>query len=243
MAKYEFIHKTLFFPEQGILVIGDLHIGYEHALTQSGVLLPEQQVKETIKNLEMTIEKIKSKKWKLKKIVFLGDIKHFFSYEYAEKANFYKVMDFLKEHLAEEDIIVIRGNHDTMDYTYGDMEDFHIEGNIAFVHGHMPFKEAFAKEIKTVVLGHLHPSVILSENPGVKTETYKCFLTGFSRGKEFIIVPSFLEFYEGTPVNYYDDDYIESFSIIPKKDMMKFQIHVVGEDGNAYDFGRIMDLN
>ena len=59
MTEYKFIGKTIFFPEQGILAVGDLHIGYEESLRQSGVLMPEQQVKEVINDLRNIINEIK----------------------------------------------------------------------------------------------------------------------------------------------------------------------------------------
>ncbi len=241
-SNYEFLGKTLFFPEQGILAIGDLHIGYEQAMMESGILLPEHQVKEVIESLEKVIEEIKSKKQKIKKFIFLGDIKHFFSYEREEKINFNKILEFLGKYVAENNIILIKGNHDTMDYSYGNMKDYYIEEDVAFLHGHLSFPEVFDKKVNIIVSGHLHPSIILEENPGVKHETYKCFLVGPSKGKTFIVMPSFLEFYEGTPINYYQEDFVESFSIIPKKDIIKFSVHVVGED-KVYDFGRVKDLN
>jgi len=240
MSTYEFIDKTLFFPKQGILVIGDLHIGYELALVESGILLPEQQVAETIENLKEIISEIKARKYELKKIVFLGDIKHFFGYEYAEKVNFNKVLDFLKTHVSEENIILIKGNHDTMDLGM-DFKDYYVDSNIAFTHGHQAFSILYDKKIDYVVTGHLHPSVILEEEPGVKHETYKCFLEGEVNGKRIVVMPSFLEFYEGTPVNFYGEDFIESFSIISKRDILKFKIHVVGDDG-VYEFGTVGEL-
>lgn len=239
--KYIFLNKALFFPEQGILTIGDLHIGYEEALVQSGVLLPEQQVEETIFALKSLVEEVKARDFTLKKVVFLGDIKHMFGYDWKEKKNFFSVLDFLKMHVSEKNIIIIKGNHDTMNLGLK-MIDFYIEEDVAFVHGHDSFIEIFNNKVKYVVSGHLHPSVILSENPGVKNETYKCFLTGVSQKKNFIVVPSFLDFYEGTPVNYYRENFIEFFSIIPRKDILKFKVHVVSENGDVYDFGKVGDL-
>ena len=238
--RHEFIDKCLFFPEQGILVIGDLHIGYELALVESGILLPEQQVAEVLENLKKIINEIKNKRYGLKKVIFLGDIKHFFSYEYAEKANFNKVLDFLKTVVPEKNIILIRGNHDTMNLGF-DFRDYYIEDGIAFLHGHVPYPAAYDKTVVCIVTGHLHPSVIIEESPGVKHENYKCFLEGNIKRKTYIVMPSFLEFYEGTPVNFYSEDFIESFSIISKKDIIKFKIHVVGDDG-VYEFGRVGDL-
>jgi putative SbcD/Mre11-related phosphoesterase len=238
--EYIFIDKSLFFPEQGILVIGDLHIGYEQSLVESGILLPEQQVIEVIDNLKKIIKEIKEKKYELKKIVFLGDIKHFFGYKWKEKANFNKILEFLNDYVDEKNIIIIRGNHDTMDLGL-QFKDYYIDSGIAFLHGHDSFPEIYDKTVDCIVTGHLHPSVILEENPGVKKEVYKCFLIGSTKGRVFIVMPSFLEFYEGTPVNYYAEDFIESFSIIPKKEILKARVHVIGKN-EIYDFGRVGDL-
>ena len=37
MEEYEFVNKTLYLKKQGILVFGDLHLGYEAALRESGI--------------------------------------------------------------------------------------------------------------------------------------------------------------------------------------------------------------
>jgi metallophosphoesterase superfamily enzyme len=81
----------------------------------------------------------------------------------------------------------------------------------------------------------------LAEKPGVKKETYKCFLEGSYKGKTFIVIPSFVGYYEGTPVNDYREDYLESFFIVPKKEMLKFKVHVIGKD-RVYEFGMVGDL-
>ena len=244
MVERIFIDKTVFFPEQGILAVGDLHVGYDYMLVQSGVLVPERQIKETLEDFERIIEKIKSLGYELKKIVFLGDIKHSFGYEFAERNELREIIAALTKYVPEENIIFVKGNHDTMDYTLErKMKPYHIEpdAGIAFIHGHQTFPEIFDKGIKTVVLGHLHPSVILEETPGVKREIYKCFLEGESHDKNLIILPSFLGMSEGTPVNTYIEDYSEDFSIVPKKDIMKFRIHVVGDD-EVLDFGEVREL-
>ena len=239
--KYSFIDKTLFFPNEGILVVGDLHIGFEHMLRQSGVLVPERQIKDMIAELDEIFKKIKKEKQKLNKIIFLGDIKHAFGFQFQERNEFRQVMDFLIQHVPKENIILIKGNHDTMDYSYGNMKEHYIDGDLAFLHGHKPYPEMFDKKVKFVVIGHLHPSIILEEKPGVKREAYKCFLEGEYKNKTFIVVPSFIGFVEGTPVNDYKEDYMGSFSVIPRFEILKFKIHVVGDDG-VYDFGTVKDL-
>ena len=238
---YKFIDKTLFFPEKGILVFGDLHLGYDYMLRQSGVLIPERQLKDIIENLKEIFKIIKNKKQNVKKVVFLGDITHAFGFEFQERNEFLEIMDFIKTQVSEENIILIKGNHDTMDFSHGNMKFYHIEDGIAFVHGHESYPEIFDKHIRIVVSGHLHPSLILEEKPGVKREAYKCFLEGKYKDKIFIILPSFFGFIEGTAVNDYKEDYIESFSIIPRKEMLNAKIHVIGDDG-IYDFGKVREL-
>jgi len=242
MKDYLFIGKTIFFPKHGILAVGDLHLGYEYKMQQSGVLVPEAQVEEIKTELKEIFEEIKEKNFKLKKIVFIGDIKHSFSYEWKEKNYFREILSFLKNYIEDKNIILIKGNHDTIDYSFSErLKDYFIEGELAFSHGHEAFPEIFDKKIKTIVIGHLHPSIILSDKQNIKREKYKCFLVGKFREKEIIILPSFLATIEGTTINSINDEYEDYFSIIPKKSLMSFETFVVGEK-EVYDFGKIKKL-
>jgi putative SbcD/Mre11-related phosphoesterase len=240
MAEYEFIDKALFFPREGIVAIGDLHLGFEEALRQSGILVPERQTKDIIENLRAIFSEIEKKGYGIKKIVFLGDIKHAFYFEREELKGFNEIMDFLHERFDDMDIILIKGNHDTMDYSLErKMKPWHMESGILFVHGHRPVSKSIISRAGVIVMGHTHPCVIFSE--GAKKEVYKCFLDGKFMGRTAIVMPSFMDITEGTPVNFYDEDYIEEFSAIPKKDIMNFKVHAIGEKG-VLDFGKIRDL-
>jgi len=243
-SDYIFIGKTLFFPKQGILAIGDLHLGFEYQMQQSGILVPEMQIKEIKEELEKIFDEIKKRKLKLKKIVFIGDIKHSFSYEWKEKNYFNDLLKFLRVYVKDKDIILIKGNHDTIDYSFSDrLKDYFIDGEIIFIHGHILFPELLDKKIKIVVMGHLHPSIIISDSQGIKKEKYKCFLTGKFRQKNVIILPSFLSAIEGTTINSLEYEYEDYFSIIPKKNLMNFNVFVVGEEENkVYNFGKIKKL-
>lgn len=238
--KYIFINKTVFFPEEGILAVGDLHLGYDVMLKKSGILIPNNFIKETIEELDKIFKEIENQNLKLKKVVFLGDIKHSFSYEWEEKHNIYKVFDFIQKKVSEKNIIITKGNHDTIDFLKN-LKDYYIEKDIAFLHGDKDFLEVYDTKIKYVVLGHLHPSVMLQDPKGIKKEEYKCFLTGKYKNKEFIVLPSFLSLIEGTRVNNLDHEYEDYFSIIPKKNLRTFNLHVVG-DNRVYPFGKIKDL-
>src|SRR3989338_8681821 len=163
MTNHIFISKSVFFPESGILAVGDLHVGYEQSLIESGILMPEMQVKEIIEDLEKIINEIKNQGFQLKKIVFLGDIKHYFNYEWKEKFNFDKILDFLKERVKDSDIILIKGNHDKFDFSGKKMKNYYFNKGIMFFHGHMDFLQLHEEKVKMWVIGHLHPSIILSD--------------------------------------------------------------------------------
>ena len=237
-----FISKSVFFPEHGILAIGDLHVGYEHALIESGILVPEQQVKEIIEDLQKIINEIKKRNYELKKIVFLGDIKHYFNYEWKERFNFNKILDFLRGYVKDSDIILIKGNHDKFDFSGKKMKNYYFNKGIMFFHGHMDFQQINDERVNVWVLGHLHPSVLLSDKAKIKREKYKCFLSGFYKGKEVIVVPSFFGIIEGTPVNEKRYDNEEGFSVIPNKELQKFEVHAIGEDGKILNFGEVRKI-
>jgi metallophosphoesterase superfamily enzyme len=83
--------------------------------------------------------------------------------------------------------------------------------------------------------------VIISDKPNIKREKYKCFLIGKYKTKNIIILPSFLATIEGTTINSIEYEYDDSFSIIPKKNLMNFNVYVWGEKEN-YSFGKIRSI-
>lgn len=242
MTDYIFINKSIFFPKNGILAIGDLHLGYEHMLKQAGVNLPSMQIKNIIADLKDIFSEIKNKGHKIKKIVFLGDIKHFFGYEYEERKSFDDVLKFLKTYFDEKDIILIRGNHDAVQYSKNKMKDYYISDEIAFLHGHKNFPEIYDKKIKTIVIGHLHPSVIISDKANIKREKFKCFLVGEMKGKKLLALPSFFEITDGVSVNDYREEYHDYNSIIPKRNLLNSKVFAIGKE-NIFNFGKVRDLD
>jgi len=242
MINFKLIDKSVFFPEYGILAIGDLHIGHEHAIRKSGVLIPETQVKDVINDLKKIITKIKDEKHKLKKIVFLGDIKHFFGYEWKERFYFNKVLDFLHQHINDKDIVLIKGNHDKFDFSGKKMKNYYINKELCFLHGHLSFPKILEDKVKMLIMGHLHPSIMLSDKQNIKREKYKCFLKGKFKGKDVLILPSFFGAIEGTQINnpnYYPE---EGFSMIPVKEIQKFEVYVLNEAGEILEFGKVKKL-
>lgn len=231
-----FISKTLFFPKPGILVIGDLHLGYDSMIKEQGISLLFDQLEETKKELEIIIKRIKAL-YTLKRIILLGDIKHHFQFQKEEIFDLRNFLKFLEKYLPKENIILIKGNHDTFTLKDYKLENFHIENDLAFTHGEQEFTELFNnKNIKTIVTSHIHPAVLIKDKINIKREKYKCFLVGKYKKKQFIILPSFFSITEGTEISEYSKG--EKYQqIVPKEKLKSFETYVVGING-VYDFGK-----
>jgi len=229
--KFEFIGKSLYFPNSGVLVLADLHVGWEESLNKQGIFVPRSQFEETMKDLREIFKKINI----VDKIVIVGDLKHEFgdilSQEWREIE---EVLDFLKK--KSEKVILIRGNHDTILEPIArrkelDVKDFHIEDGICFLHGDEIFSECLDKKIEMIILGHRHPAVVLSDK--YKKEKYKCFLVGKWKGKKIVILPSFFPFVEGGDVVAIEDNKL----FIPESKLKDFEVFIVGD--KTYKFGKV----
>lgn len=231
-----FLSKTLFFPKQGILAIGDLHLGYDSMLKNMGINIPFDQLEESKKELEIILKRIKAI-YTLKKIILLGDMKHHFSFQHDEISDLRNFLRFLEKYTKKENIILIKGNHDTFTLRDYELRDFYIEGNLAFTHGEITFPELYKnKNIKTIITSHIHPAVLIKDSINIKREKYKCFLIGKYKRKQFIILPSFFSMTEGTEINEYGKG--EKYKqIVPKNKLSSFETYVVGKN-KVYGFGK-----
>ncbi len=240
--RYVFIGKTLFFLKEKILVLGDLHLGFEKMLRNQGLDFPVKQFEGIKEELEKTILHIKARYGKIEEIVLLGDIKHHYSFEAEERKEVNMLISFLKRYIPENKIIFIRGNHEKNDKN-GKYTDYYIVKDIAFIHGHREFLEIYDKKINLIVMGHLHPSVTLRDEMKIRNEKYKCFLVGKHKKKEIIVVPSFLSFTEGVAANEIEEIMDNSFSIIPNKILSEFEVFIANSIGEeALNFGKLKSL-
>lgn len=216
--------------ERKILVIGDLHLGYEESLNLSGVMVSRHLYDEMINYLDQVFEKIGN----VNEIILLGDVKHHFGKIILQEWNdFMKLTNYLKE--KSEKIIIIKGNHDKMIEPVAkragiETIKFYKSGEILFLHGDVVFDEINDKNVKKILMGHWHPAVEISD--GVKVEKYKCFLIGKNGKKDIIILPSFFGGSVGTDLR--DGKFEEKW----KMNLKKFNVKVVSDEGlEVMDFG------
>ena len=175
--KFEFLNKCLLIEnKEKILVLGDLHLGYEESLNEQGIFIPRQQFEIILNELG----KIFARTGKLEEIVILGDLKHEFgSISEQEWNETLEILDFLKRH--SKNVILIKGNHDTILGPIAKrkdiaLKDFYKTNGICFLHGDKLFPECLNKDVKMLIMGHRHPAVFLQDK--YKKEKYKCFLQG-----------------------------------------------------------------
>jgi len=148
------------------MVIADLHIGWEMALSAKGIHVPTQMPKllNKLTNLIST--------YKPERLLILGDVKH--TVATAEMGEWQDIPDFFNELKKQiQEILIIRGNHD------GNLEPLLPEnikilpstgmtiGEVGFFHGHRWPSPSLLK-CKTLVMGHVHPVVAFRDPAGFR---------------------------------------------------------------------------
>jgi len=235
LPEAEIIDLSLFFPKEKILVLTDLHLGFEEALIRQGVSVPRFNFSDSVKKLN----KIFALTGKVEKIIILGDLKHEFGLiSQQEWSEVSRLLAFFN--LNSEEIILLKGNHDNIlgpiaKWNKLSIQDsfFFEEKKILFLHGDkIPETKEFQKA-KILVIGHEHPAITLSE--GVKKEKFKCFLKGKYMKKNLIVLPSFNLASEGT-------DVLKEKLLSPflEQNLDDFDVWVAAD--KTYFFGKIKGL-
>ena len=108
------------------------------------------------------------------------------------------------------------------------MLDSYRENGILFVHGHEDFEE---EDFDTVVIGHEHPALVLTEQIGV-SEKIEGFLYGQTQdSKNIVVLPAFSSIANGTGVNEVPSR--ELLSPILRNSVSKGSLKAVGVDREA----------
>ena len=233
---------ALYLKKENIVVIGDVHLGYEEAMVKRGVFMPRFQFRDTIERLGNIFSLLqprlkKLKKEKLEAIVVNGDLKHDFgTISDQEWREILKFIDFLLQHA--EQVILIKGNHDIKLAPIARKRGIVVVENIAIndkfiCHGHeVPASKEFEKS-KVVIVGNEHPAVSLRD--GARSELYKCFIVGKWKSKKMIVMPSFNQITIGTDI--LKGEFISPFM---QQNLGSFEVFVVGD--KVYHFGKVRNI-
>lgn len=242
----KFLHDCLLIKD--ILVIGDLHIGYDGQFYGKAAF-PGAQLKNIIEKLDGVFDILKKEKVKIKKIILLGDVKHDFgTITDIEWREILKFFDYLISNIDDKSkVIVIKGNHDNIlepivkkrKILLKSYYKLVIDGKkFCFMHGDRLFKQCLDSDC--LVFGHIHPAITLHDK--YKSEKYKCFLNGKWKGKNIFILPSFTDIrygYDLNKINHKND----GFFFIPYKDLKKFEVIIYNsKERKGYNFGKLKGL-
>jgi uncharacterized protein len=148
------------------LVVADPHLGWELSLQEKGIHVPSQ----TPKLLQKLVTLLDQEKPDV--LLIVGDVKY--SVVASEPGEWHDIPDFfeeVKKHVAE--IGVVRGNHDAnLEPMLPEKVTMHpatglVIGDVGLFHGHKWPSPALLG-CKTLVMGHLHPVVVLRDAAGFK---------------------------------------------------------------------------
>ena len=187
--------------------VSDLHLGIEAQLRRAGFNIPSQAPK-----MLSSLESLASHGDNL---LILGDVKHKIpSVSYREDREIPPFLETLLRRYGN--VTIVAGNHD------GGLSAILPAGvqavagrglkldDVGVCHGHVwPAEETMGGS--KLVMGHIHPSVLLTDTLGTKSNE-KCWVrAGFRRKKvlerypccpnELVVVPAFNPLLTGTPVN------------------------------------------
>src|SRR3989344_741692 len=237
----EIADLALYLRKENILVIGDVHLGYESAMAKQGVFMPRFQFRDTIERLERIFSLLKQRKKaegiKFEAVVVNGDLKHdFATITEQEWRDILKLRDFLL--VQSEQVILVKGNHDIKLAPIARKRGIVLVESIAindkFVcHGHVVPDSSGFKGAKIVIVGNEHPAV--SFRDGARSELYKCFILGRWGKKKMVVMPSFNQITIGTDI--LKERFISPFM---QQDLGSFDVFAVGDA--AYHFGKVRGL-
>jgi len=212
-------------PER-VLVISDLHLGFEGALAEQGVSIPRFQRRVILERLGKMLDRNKAEQ-----VVIAGDFKHEFSKNLVDEwVEVKQVLRFLTDRVKP---VLVRGNHDN--YLATILGDLNLPlnnradiGGYTIVHGH--------EEVSTlhpIIMGHEHPAVKLKDDLGA-TVSVPAFLVT----EPLLVLPAFSPLALGVDVSSYP--YLSP--ILNRTPIDEARVIGVDEKEGLLDFGPMKRL-
>ncbi len=210
-----------------ILVVADLHLGYEDALRERGVELPYEQYpwikKEILRYLDEYNPEI---------VVLNGDIKHEFGGALSQEWR--EVLDLLRTLKSRGiKIEVVRGNHDNYLIPILLREGIEIKDpylvidGIMFFHGHKDLL-AVPEGVELIVMGHEHPAIALRDDLG-GSHRFKAFLEGKYLDIRLLVIPALSPLAPGTDIIKVGKESLLS-PLLRRAELDEFTVYIADEE-------------
>ena len=175
--------RCIFWEEESILIVSDLHFGKSGHFRKSGIGIPQNIFKEDLQRLFSQIQFFKPKK-----LLITGDMFH-------SSAN--KELDFFvkwRNDISAIDFYLIKGNHDILPkkfYTEANIKIFENTlsiGKFCFTHD-INLKCDDENENHFTFSGHIHPGIKMN---GIANQSL--MLSCFYFSKKYAVLPAFSRF-------------------------------------------------
>lgn len=172
--------KAIFWAEQDILIVSDLHIGKVGHFRKAGIAIPKLLEQEELSVLSDLIEQ-----YQPRQIIFLGDLFH------SEHNDDWNWLVLWCELFPGVEMTLVKGNHDILHADYYTNAGFKVYDELVippFKFTHEPRAEDCQGEFYCIS-GHIHPAVKL-RGAGRQSTVLSCFY--FKRNQA--IMPAFGRF-------------------------------------------------
>ncbi len=177
-------NRTVFWEQEKILILSDLHLGKTGHFRKSGIAVPAAVMKEDMQRFVSAIQFFKPLQ-----VVIVGDLFH--SVENKEHELFLK----WRNDLLHTPILLVKGNHDIVPddwYKKANIETVEKlwrKNNFAFVHQIEDAEKENINEGNYFFSGHIHPAVSI-KGLGRQTLRFPCFY--FT--EQYAVLPAFGKF-------------------------------------------------
>ncbi len=177
-------NRTVFWEQEKILILSDLHLGKTGHFRKSGIAVPAAVMKEDMQRLVSTIQF-----YKPALVVIVGDLFH--SVENKEHELFLK----WRNDMLHVPMLLVKGNHDIVpDKWYADAnitteKKMWRKNNFVFVHDVGDVPEEDMNETDYFFSGHIHPAVTM-RGLGKQSLRFPCFY--FTQ--HYAVLPAFGKF-------------------------------------------------
>ena len=172
-------YKAMYWVEQQILFLADIHLGKASHFRKSGIPIPDSIHADDLSRLSFLL-----KYYKPERLIILGDLFHS-----SYNNSWGTVHKFFQENFYREPELVL-GNHDILDEQYYSFIRVYKNPLVIspFILSHEPLPESHTK-LHYNLCGHIHPGIVLRAQAR-QTLKIQCFY--FSGNKGFL--PAFGKF-------------------------------------------------
>ncbi|MBU4031292.1 MAG: metallophosphoesterase [Candidatus Thermoplasmatota archaeon] len=221
---------AVYFRDDGVLAIADLHLGYEAALQAEHVSIPRFQLEPMLERLSGLL-----KKFQPETVVINGDLKHEFSHNKSQE---WDEIDTILDLLDGVDVVAVRGNHDNFLQTILARRDIRMVdslelagGKFLLCHGH---KEVESNDVFRI-FAHEHPVIRMRDAVGAQI-TLPCFL--YDPENRFLVMPAFSPLASGTNVLSPESSFMNPG--LRGLDISGARVYAIHE--GIMNFGKVSDL-